>query len=244
MEAPMTTYPAPKLLSDCNLVELGFARKELTAAETYPAQTLLSDNDFVELGFPRRQPKAAEAALEQVLQTSWLQALYSAFDAVGLAMRLPITVDPLMNPSATVGWTTDFLPRTEQQQIYDAFRDLYLTSNSERDRLIAKRLATLYADAIDEQQHVVPESFSQFAMFFLKYPDVARPKIMLTPDGTVSAHWIHGPDDFVAIEFTGKTLAKIMAEVPRENGVTSKHFNSELPERIPSLAAAIGASLT
>ena len=107
---------------------------------------------------------------------------------------------------------------------------------------IAERLSRLRRDAIEEDECIDLESIRQFGEFFLNHRGLAVPKITLTPDGTLSARWIHGPGDFIAIEFTGKSLAKVVAEIPRE-GDTASHFFSEPLEKLTSIARAIGASL-
>jgi hypothetical protein len=218
-------------------------------------KTLLSDRDFVELDFPR-EPFTAAKPFPQVLLTVTATPCYYFTAASGyyIAAASPnyanvwsqplFTVDLTTNPSTTVSSTTVFQPRAEKQQIYEDIQKLYLSSNTKRDRQIAKRLTALYGEAVDEYQQVVPESVSQFTDFFLSHPDASLPKITLTPDGTVRVRWIHGSGSFVAVEFTGKPLAKLVAEVPREHGETSKHFSSELLDNIPSLAQAIGASFT
>ena len=69
------------------------------------------------------------------------------------------------------------------------------------------------------------------------------PKITLTPDGALRARWIRGEGHFFAIEFTGKPLLKLVAEVPRKPGVIANHFSSEPIERVTTFAQAIGVSL-
>ncbi len=67
----------------------------------------------------------------------------------------------------------------------------------------------------------------QLADFFLSYRDLGLPKITLTPDGTVRVRWIQGSGNFTAIEFTGTPVAKLVAEIPRERGLTARYFFSE-----------------
>jgi hypothetical protein len=135
-------------------------------------------------------------------------------------------------------------PSTDIQQIFDAIQALYLSTNTPRDRQIAQRLTVVYRDALAEDQHIRPASFGQFADFFLEHTQLSLPKITLTPDGTLRARWINGPSNFVAIEFTGEPLAKLVAEIPRENDLTATHFNSEPLKTIVSVARAIGALFT
>lgn len=132
---------------------------------------------------------------------------------------------------------------TNSQQIFDAIQALYLSSNTSRDRKVADRITALYRDALADDEHILPASLSQFADFFLANPEVGLPKITLTPDGTLRARWIHGPKEFVAVEFTGEPLAKFVAEIPRDHGLTAPHFASEPLKNIVSVIRAIGASL-
>ena len=131
---------------------------------------------------------------------------------------------------------------TDSQQIFDAIQALYLSSNTPRDRQIADRITALHRDALAEDEHILPASLRQFTDFFLAQPGLGLPKITLTPDGTLRTRWIHGPRNFVAIEFTGEPLAKLVAEIPRGDSLTAPHFGSEPVESIVSVACAIGAS--
>ena len=90
----------------------------------------------------------------------------------------------------------------------------------------------------------LPASLRQFAYFFLTHPDLGLPKITLTPDGTLRARWIRGPRNFVAIEFTGEPLAKLVSEIPRQDNLTAAHFSTEPLKNVVSIARAIGASFT
>jgi hypothetical protein len=129
----------------------------------------------------------------------------------------------------------------DRQQIFEAIAALYMSSNVPRDRQIADRLTTVQRAALAEDQHILPKSLSQFAYFFLREPELALPKITLTPDGTFRARWIHGPSNFVAIEFTGEPVVKLIAEIPDDN-LTAAHFSSVPLKRILSFARSIGAS--
>lgn len=129
------------------------------------------------------------------------------------------------------------------EHVFYVIQALYL-SNMPRNRRIAERIATLYRDAIAEDEHICPESLSQFRDFFLAHPDLDLPKITVTPDGTLRARWIQGPSNFVALEFVGGTLVKLVAEIPRDNGVTARWFSSESVQSIVSTARAIGALFT
>lgn len=108
---------------------------------------------------------------------------------------------------------------------------------------IAQRLTELCRDADDEGQPISSASLNQCKDFFSTHRDASLPKLTLSPDGTVCARWIHGPRNFIDIEFTGKRLVRIIAEVPRGEGHFSKLFSSELLERLPSLLTATGSSL-
>jgi hypothetical protein len=126
--------------------------------------------------------------------------------------------------------------------IFDAIQALYLSHNTARDRQIAMRLMTLYRVALEEDETIRPASISQFREFFLAHPDLGLPKITLTPDGTLRARWIHGAGDFIALEFTGEQNAKLVAEIPRDNGLTATHFGSEPLPNIVAVAQGMGAS--
>jgi hypothetical protein len=132
--------------------------------------------------------------------------------------------------------------RSSGEQIFDVIQSLYLSSNRPRDRQIAERITTIHRDSLAEGERIIPASIAQFAQFFLAHSDLGLPKITLTPDGTLRARWIHGPGNFVAIEFTGVPLAKLVAEVPRDRGLTAPHFASEPLNDIVPVARAIGAS--
>ena len=125
-------------------------------------------------------------------------------------------------------------------QMFNAIQDLYLSQNP-RDRQIAERLKCLYRDALEEGEKMRTDSIDQFCKFFLDNRDVGVPKITLTPDGTLRARWIHGAGNFIAIEFTGKPLARVVAEMPRNNE-TAIYFFSESIENIVLNARAVGAS--
>jgi hypothetical protein len=66
----------------------------------------------------------------------------------------------------------------------------------------------------------------------------------LTPNGSIRVRWIQGAGSFVAIEFTGKPLVQMMAEIPREGGQTARYFSDELINNIISYAQRLGASFT
>lgn len=128
--------------------------------------------------------------------------------------------------------------------IDDALHALRDTYNSARDRRIADRLDGLSVDAASEDQPIRTSSVVQFRDFFLNNRQVGVPKITLTPDGTLRVRWITGPRNFFALEFTGLGLAKIVAEIPRDHGLTAQYFVSEPISSVIVFAQAIKASLT
>jgi hypothetical protein len=134
------------------------------------------------------------------------------------------------------------MPPSDFEQIFDATQALYLSKNNPRDRKIADRLTTLRNIATEEDQHMLPSSMTQMAFFFLNHPELALPKITLTPDGTLRARWIKGPNNFVAIEFTGSPTAMLVAEIPVENNSTATYFSSQPLKTIVSAAQRLGAS--
>jgi hypothetical protein len=130
----------------------------------------------------------------------------------------------------------------DNEQIFDVIQSLYLSENRPRDRQIATRITALYRDALTEDECILSTSLRQFANFFLAHPDLGVPRITLTPDGTLRARWIQGAGNFTAIEFTGEPLAKFVAEIPREGGLTARYFSVEPVDKILSFTRAIGAS--
>jgi hypothetical protein len=139
----------------------------------------------------------------------------------------------------------DDVPKyTTSEQLFNAIQSLYLSGNRPRDRQIAERITALHRDALADDERIRAGSLAQFTQFFLAHSDLGLPKLTLTPDGTLRARWIHGPGDFVAVEFTGRPTAKLVAEIPREGGLTATHFDSEPVKNIVSVARAIGASFS
>lgn len=143
-----------------------------------------------------------------------------------------------------IAWASpDITPESaDSEQIFDAIQSLYLSNNRTRDRQIAARIIALYRDALAEDERILSASLRQFADFFLAHPDLSLSRITLTPDGTLRVRWIQGEGSFTAIEFTGKPLAKLVAEIPREGGLTARYFSVESVNKIVSFARAIGAS--
>jgi hypothetical protein len=131
---------------------------------------------------------------------------------------------------------------TDAEKIFDAIQALYLSSNQrQHGRQIAERITTLHRDALEENEAIKPSSLKQFTEFFVSH-DLGFPKVTLTPDGTLRARWIHGPNNFVAIEFLGGAAVKLVAEVPRPNEPAAKIFATESVAKVVETAHAIGAS--
>lgn len=139
---------------------------------------------------------------------------------------------------------TETAKSSSHQQIANTIQLLLQTYNNPRDQQIAKRLSVLWRDAVEEGEEILAGSVSQFRDFFLMHNQLGLPKITLTPDGTLRVRWIHGVGHFFAIEFTGKPLVKLVAEVPRKQGLIAQHFSSEPIENVVAFAQAIHASLT
>jgi hypothetical protein len=132
----------------------------------------------------------------------------------------------------------------DNEQIFDAIQSLYLSDNKPRDRQIATRIIALYRDALAEDECILLASLRQFTKFFLKHREPSLPRIILTPNGTLRVRWIQSTGSFVAIEFTGKPLVQLVAEIPRAGGETARYFSEELVDEVVSYARAIGASFT
>jgi hypothetical protein len=115
----------------------------------------------------------------------------------------------------------------DSAEIFAAMRSLYLSTTQPLNRAIARRIISLYRDALAEDEHMLSASLRQFTAFFVAYPGLGLPKITLTPDGTLRARWIQRAGSFTAIEFVGGEVAKLVAEIPREEGVTAQHFIRE-----------------
>ena len=138
---------------------------------------------------------------------------------------------------------TETAKGSSHQQMADTIQLLLQTYNNPRDQRIAERLSTLWKDAAEEGEEILAESISQFRDFFLMHRQLGIPKITLTPDGTLRVRWIQGKGHFFAVEFTGTPLIKLVAEVPREHGVTAQHFSSEPIKKVVAFAQAIEVSL-
>lgn len=143
-----------------------------------------------------------------------------------------------------IAWMHDIFasdaPENGPLVIFNAIQRLYCQDNS-RDRRIAERLKTLYRDALDECEEIQAASVRQFAEFFIAHSALGFPKITLTPDGTLRVRWIAGPGNFTAIEFTGTSLVKLVAEIPRDSAI-AQYFASELVSSVVSVARDLGAS--
>jgi len=131
---------------------------------------------------------------------------------------------------------------SDSLRIFNAIQALYLSSNKPRDRQIAERITQLHRDVLAEGEQISPVSLAQFTEFFLRYRELGFPRITMTPDGTLRARWIHGPESFVAIEFTGTPLVKVVAEIPREGGQIATYFAAEPFDYVEPICRAIGAS--
>jgi hypothetical protein len=127
------------------------------------------------------------------------------------------------------------------QQLVEAVGGLVL-QKSERNKRIAERLTSLYQDATAEGEIILAASIRQLSEFFLVHSDLGLPKITLTPDRTLRARWIHGKDQFTAVEFTGKQTVKFVAEIPRSRGFAARYFSTESIDNVVGSALALGAS--
>jgi hypothetical protein len=156
---------------------------------------------------------------------------WKLFDASARDVRRMYWVSPNIVAEYTTG-----------QRIFDAIQALCMSHNRPRDRQIAERLTSLYRAAVEEDESIRPASISRFKEFFLDHPELGLPKITLTPDGTLRARWMQGTGNFIAIEFTGERSAKLVAEIPRDNGLTATHFGSEPLANIVPVAQGMGAS--
>jgi hypothetical protein len=127
------------------------------------------------------------------------------------------------------------------QEIFGAIQAFSLSNNRPRDRQIAERLTSLYRDALAEDERILPASLSQFTQFFLNHPDLRFPRITLTPGSTLRARWIHGPGNFVAIEFIGGANVELVAEIP--GAVPSIHVSTEPLTNVVAVARRMGGFL-
>lgn len=133
--------------------------------------------------------------------------------------------------------------QSDSLRVFDAIQSLYLSDNRPRDRQIAERITELHRDVLAEGEQILPSSLVQFTDFFLVHPNLGFPRITMTPDGTLRARWIRDREDFVAIEFTGSPLVKLVAEIPRAEGQTAAYFASESINSVVQFSHAIGGSL-
>ena len=223
----------------------------ITSSRTYdvPSELALTDSDsagttafLVLFGMTRRnpQPGIIKAIAHGILKAAQWRIAWASPDitpefAGGEQIEAAQWRIAWASPSITP-------ESADSEQIFDAIQSLYLSNNRTRDRQIAGRIIALYRDALAEDERILSASLRQFADFFLAHPDLSLPRITLTPDGTLRARWIQGEGSFTAIEFTGKPLAKLVAEIPREGGLTARYFSVEPVNKILSFARAIGAS--
>jgi hypothetical protein len=131
---------------------------------------------------------------------------------------------------------------TANEQTFYAIQSFYLSHNRPRDRQIADRITTLFRDALAEDSQILPASLAQFTAFFLNNAELKLPKITLTPDGTLRARWIHSSEDFIAVEFKGGKIVRLVAEVPRTGGETASYFATEPVNTVVKAGQAIGAT--
>jgi|RhiMetdeSRZDD1v2_1073273.scaffolds.fasta_scaffold144821_4 hypothetical protein len=194
------------------------------------------------LGTPRRnpQPGIIKAIAYGIFKATWWHITWASPDITPESAG----GEQIETTQQRIAWASpDIIPESaDSEQIFDAIQSLYLSNNRTRDRQIAIRIIALYRDALAEDERILSASLRQFADFFLAHPDLSLPRITLTPDGTLRARWIQGTGSFTAIEFTGKLLAKLVAEIPREGGQTAQYFGVERVDKILSSARAIGAS--
>lgn len=211
----------------------------------------LSDASFQEDDLSRRSVHATEPETRALLGQqaraifkSYFSGLEHAWTTNTLATtRERLSVAPMsyaysgsLHLSVTLDTSLDL-----QLVIFDAIQRLYLNQRNSRDRRIAERLTTLYRDALAEGEKMQPASVRQFAEFFIAHAALGLPKITLTPDGTLRVRWIAGPGNFAAIEFTGNSLVKLVAEIPRDSA-TAQYFGSELVSHVVRVARDLGAS--
>jgi hypothetical protein len=135
------------------------------------------------------------------------------------------------------------IDQSDSLRIFNAIQSLYLSMNRPRDREIAERITELHRVVLAEGEQISALSLEQFTEFLLRHPDLRFPRITMTPNGTLRTRWIQGPENFVAIEFTGKSLVRLVAEVPREGGQTASYFASEPMDSVVAVSRAIGGSL-
>lgn len=150
-------------------------------------------------------------------------------DASGFAGTLTLTLLRTATPTAN-------------EQTFHAIESFYLSHNRPRDRQIADRITTLFRDALAEDSQILPASLAQFTAFFLNNAELKLPKITLTPDGTLRARWIHGSEDFIAVEFKGGKIVRLVAEVPRTGGEIASYFATEPVNTVVKAGRAIGAT--
>ena len=134
------------------------------------------------------------------------------------------------------------LNKSYAAHVFDAIQAFCASPNRPRDRQIGDRLINLHRDVLAEGEQILTSSLSQFVRFFLDHSDLPFPKITMTPDGMLRARWISGAKSFVAVEFTGRLLVKIVAEIPRADGETATYFGAEILANVVPFWRALGAS--
>lgn len=212
-------------------------------------EPFVADTPVISSGISYGMPRGER---EQDTGFTPMDLIRKIFDAVHVGFTASPRIREIFEPShvhfTATALTThvDFnvAALAETQQTFAAIQDLYQSRNLPRDRQIADRIRILQLDALAEDQLILAGSLRQFADFFLTHPRFGLPKITLTPDGTLRARWIHGPRNFIAIEFTGEPIVKLVAELPGEDNLTAAHFSSLPLKSIVSVARGIGTSFT
>jgi hypothetical protein len=211
----------PNSLSDTNFQEDDLSRRSVqtTVPET---RALLAQQVR-----PIFETYFSDSAHTWLTTREWLNFDFVPYADIG-SLHLSFTLDA---------------PENVHLAIFDAIQRLYLSQHKPRDRRVAERLKTLYRDALAEGEKMQAASVRQFADFFIAHATLGLPKITLTPDGTLRVRWIAGPGNFTAIGFTGTSLVKLVAEIPRDSA-TAQYFASELISNVVGVARDLGASFT
>ena len=192
------------------------------------------------LGMTRRNPQ--QGMRYRAFKATWQHIAWASPD---------ITPESAVSEQIEATWqhiapaSPDMTPKyAGSEQIFNAILSLHLSDNRTRDRKIADRLTILCRDALEEDERILSASVRQFTKFFLEHHDLGLPRIILTPHGTLRVRWMQGTGSFTALEFTGKPLVQLVAEIPRAGGETARYFSDELVDDVVSYARAIGALFT
>jgi hypothetical protein len=224
----------------------------LVSSHTYNMSSLLEGPDdsdstgttaFLErFGMPRRNPQQGAPHRALSLKATRQHIAWASPDITSESAdseQIEATQQRIapVSPDITPG-------SADSEQIFNAILSLHLSDNRTRDRKIADRLTTLYRDALEEDERILSASLRQFTQFFLEHHDLSLPRIILTPHGTLRVRWMQGTGSFTALEFTGKPLVQLVAEIPRAGGETARYFSDELVDDVVSYSRALGASFT